>query len=511
MESIFGSTATKCLALGLMVCIGLFYDKPNLISPPDDGERLARAWCGSCHQYPEPAILDRATWSEQVMPRMALYLGHYPDESVRAGLFEHGVGGHLVREADIFPEKPRLSAADLEKIKAFYQKNAPQHLTNPQTAPLPSTLNTFHPRFPSAKIAPPGTSMLRFATNGSILVGDAYSQKLLVFDRHLQLLRAGQVGEGVVWADEQPDALWLTVMGSFAPTDEPSGFLLQLDTQTGAGQVLADGLQRPVHTALGDLNGDGQQDAVVCEFGRYTGRLTWLEASGDSMRRHTLLTKPGATKAYIRDLNGDGHPDVAALFAQGDEGIWFFYNDGKGRFTPENVLRFSPAYGSSFFDFADFDGDGRDDILYTNGDNADFKPVLKPYHGIRIFRNLSKNRFRETFFHPMHGAYGAALRDFDLDGDLDIAAISFFPDFAQKPAEGFALLENDGQNRFTATTFTGAERGRWIVMDTGDPDGDGDTDILLGSMTFEVPQRADLVQQWTDAGLPFIFLENTTR
>ena len=35
----------------------------------------------------------------------------------------------------------------------------------------------------------------------------------------------------------------------------------------------------------------------------------------------------------------------------------------------------------------------------------------------------------------MHGAYNAIPRDFDKDGDLDIAAISFFPDFKENGKE----------------------------------------------------------------------------
>jgi hypothetical protein len=50
-----------------------------------------------------------------------------------------------------------------------------------------------------------------------------------------------------------------------------------------------------------------------------------------------------------------------------------------------------------------------------------------------------------------------------------------------------------------------------MVMDSGDPDGDGDIDVLIGAMTFEVPGRPDLVAAWKKAGIPFIFLENTAK
>ncbi len=35
-------------------------------------------------------------------------------------------------------------------------------------------------------------------------------------------------------------------------------------------------------------------------------------------------------------------------------------------------------------------------------------------------------------------------RDFDGDGDLDLAVIAFFADYPKQPEEGFVYLENTG-------------------------------------------------------------------
>jgi len=42
-----------------------------------------------------------------------------------------------------------------------------------------------------------------------------------------------------------------------------------------------------------------------------------------------LDPSPGAIGRRYTDLTGDGHPDIVALFAQGDERIVLFENDGK--------------------------------------------------------------------------------------------------------------------------------------------------------------------------------------
>ena len=78
------------------------------------------------------------------------------------------------------------------------------------------------------------------------------------------------------------------------------------------------------------------------------------------------------------------------------------------------------------FSMHDFNGDGRLDIVYVNGDNFDYSRVLKPYHGVRILENDGRNTFRERYFFPLYGAARAEVADFDDDGDLDVLATSNF-------------------------------------------------------------------------------------
>src|SRR5271154_2669388 len=41
----------------------------------DDGEALAKIYCGSCHLVPSPAKLDKNSWLTGVLPQMGLRLG----------------------------------------------------------------------------------------------------------------------------------------------------------------------------------------------------------------------------------------------------------------------------------------------------------------------------------------------------------------------------------------------------------------------------------------------------
>ena len=74
----------------------------------------------------------------------------------------------------------------------------------------------------------------------------------------------------------------------------------------------------------------------------------------------------------------------------------------------------------------------------------------------------------------MYGVYGAEVEDFNQDGDLDIAAIAFHPDFDAEIPENFVFLEQTSSLAFNPSTHPATYNGRWLSMDSGDADGDGD-------------------------------------
>ena len=201
---------------------------------------------------------------------------------------------------------------------------------------------------------------------------------------------------------------------------------------------------------------------------------------------------PGARKVENKDFEKDNKPDIIVLMAQAYEGISIFYNVGNGKFKERRVVDLPPVYGVSYFELADFNNDGHDDILLTTGDNWDLSSNRKTYHGIRIYLNDGKNKFKESWFYPFYGTSKAMVRDFDHDGHLDIAAISFYADL-DNPEESFIYLSGRGNLTFKSFSTPEAAHGKWLTMETGDFDQDGDVDIVLGSYFHNMTEMTKLM------------------
>jgi hypothetical protein len=473
------------------------------------GEKLARAACQSCHLFPEPDLLDKKTWADAVLPKMMIYLGLTPFEEVQVPERE------LVKASGLIPAAPLISKAHWDQIVEYYLGTAPDQI--PPQAPKEKVrmgLKGFVVEPPRFRHSPPLTTLVEIDPGEQkIYMADASTQALHILSADGVPERAIEVGNISVSLTRTERGLYLTCIGHFFPAEEPRGQLILLE-RAGEGfrrKVLLSGLRRPVHIEFGDFNRNGTMDFVLSQFGYLTGRLSWFEDLGrDQYREHVLFPKAGAVRTAVMDFNGDGYLDIAALFGQEIEAMFIFYGSESGAFTSREIFRKPPSYGHTYFEMADFNGDGLPDFLVTNGDNGDYRSPAKNYHGIRIYLNRGGGRFEEAFFYPMHGAFKAVARDFDKDGDLDIAAISFFPDYEKAPQESFVYLENLGGLRFSASTFPEAISGRWLALDAADLDGDGDIDIVLGSlieMNSDVPPA--LKKNWEQTGPSVLILRNT--
>jgi len=495
--------------LSLLFMIGCQQNQEN---QQQSGEELAKIHCASCHLFPEPELLDKSTWEKNILPNMALQLGFVVNgEAVYLNIQQEMVDGKLQ-----IVNKSAISIEDWERIVAYYKEKAPLKMVPQNRPPITEISNLFDVTAKSVqKNGFPATTYLKIDEgNQQIYEGNLFDSSLNVFDKNLKAVSARKLSATIVDIDFGEDLKkpgkrngFLTSIGIINPNDLRKGKLLNFSA-TSASKPLIDSLQRPVQSIAVDLDNDGYKDQLICSFGNKNGVLAWYKnLQGKGYQKQVIRELPGAIKAYITDENKDGLPDIWVLFAQAQEGVFLLMNKGGGNFNTQEILRFPPIYGSSYFEMVDLNNDGHKDILYTSGDNADLTPYLmKNYYGVYGYLNNGKNQFKQAFFFPINGCYKAIARDFDKDGDIDIAAISYFPDTKNQPQEGFVYLENNGKFNFKPYSIKEVNAGKWLTMDVGDIDGDGDEDIIIGSLDLNKQGIKDVSQK----GTAFLLLKNRT-
>lgn len=189
-------------------------------------------------------------------------------------------------------------------------------------------------------------------------------------------------------------------------------------TLTNSGQTLGDSTARSV--AFGDLDGDGDRDAMIANaspISTMSFNTVWTnDGSGLFTNSGQELGSSNSWSVALGDLDGDGHLDAwVANRANQPNAVWM--NDGTGTFEKSeqelgNNQSWSVALG-------DLDGDDDLDAFIANRSGQSNTVWIND--GSAHFTNSKQDLGNSD-------SYSVALGDLDCDGDLD------------------ALIANDGAN-----------------------------------------------------------------
>jgi hypothetical protein len=233
------------------------------------------------------------------------------------------------------------------------------------------------------------------------------------------------------------------------------------------------------HTDFGDVDGDGDLDAIVANLG--PEQLLLNDGKGVFADGSAGLPRPPGffqditSDARFADVDGDGDLDILlgnenpfdpSPTGGGQERL--LVNDGTGRFTDQTAQRLpvdSDQTGAVVP--GDIDGDGDIDVVVLNRG----QDVVLVNDGAGRFTDQTSTRLPATSDTSRNGA----LADLDGDGDPDLVV-------ANSRNEPIALYLNRG-GAFRAANFgmTPLAHETDASLELADVDGDGDLDVYVSN------------------------------
>jgi len=293
----------------------------------------------------------------------------------------------------------------------------------------------------------------------------------------------------------------VAVLGNIEPDDGVIGQVVLVEREGNAWKprTILDNVRRVADVQAGDLDGDGDIDLTVAVFGYARGQVLWLERTDQGgYREHELLSAPGVIHVPVVDLDADGDPDIAAIVTQDEEELWAFENQGGGKFVKRRLwMTLNFDLGSAGLIASDMDQDGDVDLILPAGDNLeDLDPYPQPWHGCLLFENQGNWKFEPRRISDLGGTYAAAVGDPDGDGNRDIVLVSMANLWERPERASIVWLQNDGAGQFQTWQIDDRPT-HLITVACGDVNGDGVDDIVAGGLHIRGPyDRIGRVTAW---------------
>ncbi len=237
--------------------------------------------------------------------------------------------------------------------------------------------------------------------------------------------------------------------------------------------------------AIGDIDGDGQDDFYICGATGQKGSL-FKQRSHDVFVRSLLPIDISIeeTAALFFDADSDGDQDLyigtgGNQYYREDPKLndHLYLNDGEGRFTLSETALPDLHNQTACVEACDYDSDGDLD-LFVGTRSVPIFYGKAPHSYILI--NDGSGHFAIDSTAPTKSLgmiTDATWMDFDLDGDQDLVIVGdWMP---------ITILKNE-ENSFRKIDLPVSETeaglsGWWSGIEAGDIDNDGDVDLVIGN------------------------------
>ncbi len=274
-------------------------------------------------------------------------------------------------------------------------------------------------------------------------------------------------GRGTRWAGTTSSPTWEFVVGHrSAPTDTSGGAIADFNGDGYADLVVADPAARRVYVYWGGANGVSDASRTVLTL-----------PAGNIEARDVVVASAG-------DLDGDGFPEL--VVGDGAFDRFFVYRGGPSgptdasRVTVNTPFAIAGSFGGALAAAGDIDGDGYGDLVVgARGVHA-----VRVYRGGPT--GITEASARTLVGPDIASSFGAAVGAGDIDGDGYADVIVGAPDANAGAGALYVYLGGPTMlARKPSTTIAGPDVafggfGSVVAM-AGDVNGDGFADVLVGA------------------------------
>jgi hypothetical protein len=244
-------------------------------------------------------------------------------------------------------------------------------------------------------------------------------------------------------------------------------------------RVISNLAQRAQSVRWADLDGDG--DADVLSASSADGKVAWYPNLGQgNFGAQQIVTNRLQSPVYVHaaDLDGDGDLDLVSASADDSIVAWFENTDGLGNFGAIQILSRN-TIAVEWVSSADLDGDGDLDILsaaYGDGQLSWFENEdgQASFGSRRLIANLAGPEGG--------GPTTIEAVDWDQDGDLDVVSTLY----RQSTPTSLVWIELRPDGTFAPPAVIATNLIQPEALTITDVDGNGTTDIVVGSDRFVV-------------------------
>ncbi|HPF11087.1 MAG TPA: VCBS repeat-containing protein [Flavobacteriaceae bacterium] len=258
--------------------------------------------------------------------------------------------------------------------------------------------------------------------------------------------------------------------------------------------------------AIGDLNGDGNEDVFVGGAKNQEGSLFMHHGNGSlTLKKDTAISKDSSfedTAAAFFDADGDGDLDlmVGSGGNQVDEmereSVRLYLNDGKGNFSKGTLPNLTNTYNISAIAPQDVDQDGDLDVFIGSRSivgvyGMDPKHFFLENQGNGVFVDASQKATAEVVASGM--ITDAKWINVDASPENELITVSDWGAPRVYKFEG-------GQLKRQASSLEELE-GWWNIIYPVDIDGDGDQDLILGNQGKNLhykPSKENYMKMWVN-------------